>query len=295
MRAALLNWFTLGSPSSAGIVQVRGVGDVHVTQSNIDQAARMGRGSNPQAELFDITTRRDREPQYGIDKLIPQRDFLLPNPDQYPAPKQVADDLTLEQYARASHNRATLALVFTDIVKSTDLGNRLRDDVWLSILMQHFTRARTLIAKHNGYLIKFIGDACMVVFLTTIDAFRFTIELMEDTGHPWISIRAGLHFGGLLVVADDLFGPQVNLTSRIQSMVPGFGLAMSEGAYNDLRPAIGPQATNMRFAAITQTPKNFPHIRVIQFRSKPIVEMESKRIQARTAAGLEVPLQAPAK
>src|SRR5437588_5960184 len=134
---------------------------------------------------------------------------------------------SLQEYAGAPHNKGTLALVFTDIVGSTALNNHFGDDEWLSMLLQHFDRARELIDENHGYLIKFIGDSCMVAFRTTVDAFRFCTSFFVDTGHPFVSIRAGFHFGSVLIVDDDVYGSMVNLTARIQHSVESSGIAIS--------------------------------------------------------------------
>ena len=46
---------------------------------------------------------------------------------------------SLQEYAGAPHNKGTLALVFTDIVGSTELNNHFGDDEWLSILFPRQT------------------------------------------------------------------------------------------------------------------------------------------------------------
>src|SRR6266480_2657413 len=152
---------------------------------------------------------------------------------------------SLQEYAGAPHNKGTLALVFTDIVGSTEMNNHFGDDEWLFILLQHFDRARQLIDEHHGYLIKFIGDSCMVAFRTTVDAFHFSTKFFMDSGHEFITIRAGFRFGSVLIVDDDVYGSMVNLTSRIQHSIDGWGIATSDPAFKDVKGVLGRSAPQM--------------------------------------------------
>ena len=59
----------------------------------------------------------------------------------------------------AGGDRATLAIVFTDVVGSTKLYEDLGDEKMDEVRQQHFDTGRSHLAKHNGYEIKTMGDA----------------------------------------------------------------------------------------------------------------------------------------
>ena len=64
----------------------------------------------------------------------------------------------------AGGRRATLAIVFTDVVGSAALGNLLADDrMKKEIRDPHFTRGAELIAVNDGRLIKTNGDSIIEV------------------------------------------------------------------------------------------------------------------------------------
>jgi len=193
---------------------------------------------------------------------------------------------SLQDYAGAPQNKGTLALVFTDIVDSTELNNHLGDDEWLCILQLHFARARQLIHEHNGYLIKFIGDSCMVAFRTTVDAFRFSTQFFLDTGHEFVSIRAGFHFGGVLIEDDDVYGSMVNLTSRIQHSMERWGIAISDPAFKDVKGVLGRNAPQMEEKRTYPPLKGFRHQAVWQISSKEMRRAERERRRAREEAGV---------
>ena len=65
----------------------------------------------------------------------------------------------------AEGDRVTLAIVFTDVVGSTAMGEKLKDERMSEIRRAHFTQSRTLIAQfNNGREIKTIGDSFMAAF-----------------------------------------------------------------------------------------------------------------------------------
>jgi class 3 adenylate cyclase len=193
---------------------------------------------------------------------------------------------SLQEYAGAPHNKGTLALVFTDIVGSTDLNSHFGDDDWLSILLLHFERARELIEINHGYLIKFIGDSCMVAFRTTLDAFRFSVDFYLDTGHPYVTIKAGFHFGSVLIVDDDVYGSMVNLTSRIQHSCESWGIAMSDPAFKDVKGVRGRSAPKIGERATRPALKGFPTQIVWQISTDEMQKAETERKRERRKNGI---------
>ena len=135
------------------------------------------------------------------------------------------------------------ALVFTDILGSTSLWEMCHEGMRLG-LQVHNATIRTLIAAHNGYEVKTIGDAFMVSFATLDKAILFGIEVQEalsvaewpaelletpacakDASGEWagIRIRIGVNYGEVTVERNettgrvDYFGPLVNRAARLES------------------------------------------------------------------------------
>lgn len=141
--------------------------------------------------------------------------------------------------------RAIIALVFTDIIDSTVIGKRLGDPAWIEVLIKHFERARHYIAQCGGYEVKLVGDSCMVAFLTADKALRFALALLNDTGDPLISIRAGIHVGTVRVVENDIYGLMVNYTSRVQHAMKRCGIAFSPAAKSEIESQLGDAVKNL--------------------------------------------------
>jgi hypothetical protein len=127
---------------------------------------------------------------------------------------------TLEEWLGSS---SVLAIVFTDIIGSTDLGHQLGDQRWLDLLNIHFTHARRMTSKYDGHEIKVFGDSYMVAFRTAVEAVDFAVAFQGNTGDERIRIKAGLHVGRARIIDDDILGfhddilgIMVNYTPRIE-------------------------------------------------------------------------------
>jgi class 3 adenylate cyclase len=97
--------------------------------------------------------------------------------------------LTMRDWARA--DQLNIALVFTDIVGSTELAARLGNSMWIELLIRHFNEARRTCLMMGGYEIKLIGDAYMAAFKSIVEAYTFVKFLYFDTGDPLIEIQGG--------------------------------------------------------------------------------------------------------
>lgn len=130
--------------------------------------------------------------------------------------------------------RVTLAIVFTDVVGSTALGEEIRDEAMNEVRRVHFTQSRRLIDKFKGREIKTIGDSFMTAFKSTDSALDYARELQKNTGHPRIKIRAGIHIGPMYVEEDDVFGGAVNFAARVVGIIKGAEIWLSDRAKEDI-------------------------------------------------------------
>ncbi len=130
--------------------------------------------------------------------------------------------------------KTTLAVVFTDIVGSTALGNEIGDEAMAEMREGHFRQGRGLIHKHRGYEIKTIGDAFMVAFHTAGQALDFALDLSADTGHERVKIRAGIHVGAVRIEEEDAFGAVVTYAARVVSWARGPEIWLSGRVKQDI-------------------------------------------------------------
>ncbi|HWT03300.1 MAG TPA: adenylate/guanylate cyclase domain-containing protein [Pyrinomonadaceae bacterium] len=134
----------------------------------------------------------------------------------------------------AGDERVTLAIVFTDVVGSTELGEKLRDAKMNEVRRAHFEQSRKLIGQHKGRGIKTIGDSFMVAFRSVDKALDYARALQADPGDPRVPVRAGIHIGPMQVEENDVFGGTVNFAARVVSAITGAEIWLSDPAKKDL-------------------------------------------------------------
>ena len=116
----------------------------------------------------------------------------------------------------AREARKTVTVVFSDVVSSTALGERLDPESLRRVMSRYFDEVRTVLDRHGGTVEKFIGDAVMAVFgvptLHEDDALRavraaveirealqaLNAELERERG-VGISARIGISTGEVVV------------------------------------------------------------------------------------------------
>lgn len=134
----------------------------------------------------------------------------------------------------AGGEQVTLAIVFTDVVGSTALGEAIRDEAMNTVRRAHFTQSRRLIEEFQGREVKTIGDSFMAAFKCVASALDYARALQKNTGHPQVQIRAGLHIGPMQVEESDLFGGTVNFAARVIGAITDAEIWLSERAKEDI-------------------------------------------------------------
>lgn len=106
----------------------------------------------------------------------------------------------------------------------------------LELLDQQRELLGPIIDRHNGHLIKTIGDGLLAEFASAVEAAECAIEMQgklveRNQGlevHRRFEIRIGLHVGDIVVREGDVLGDGVNVASRIEACAPPGGIAVSE-------------------------------------------------------------------
>jgi class 3 adenylate cyclase len=115
----------------------------------------------------------------------------------------------------ADTDRALAAILFTDIVGSTDQAALLGDRRWRLLLDTHDAVCRTVIERHRGRLVKLTGDGVLATFEGPGRAIRCAAALRDAFDPLGIQIRAGLHTGEVEVRGDDIGGIGVHVAARV--------------------------------------------------------------------------------
>jgi class 3 adenylate cyclase len=148
----------------------------------------------------------------------------------------VASAVEVEQPDLTSHAApdGTVTILFSDIEGSTAMAERMGDDRWLEVLRSHNDVVRQHIAAQGGVEVKSIGDGFMVAFGSARRALRCAVGIQRSlaerrvsSGDEPVSVRIGLHTGEVIAEANDFFGKNVILASRIAARAAGREILVS--------------------------------------------------------------------
>jgi class 3 adenylate cyclase len=122
------------------------------------------------------------------------------------------------------HDSGIRTILFTDIVGSTSLTQRLGDDAGMALLKVHDDIVRSALASFGGREIKHTGDGVMASFLSAAAAVRCATNIHQTLSeHTWqgddccVKVRIGAAAGEPVESNRDLFGSTVQLASRLCS------------------------------------------------------------------------------
>ncbi len=123
--------------------------------------------------------------------------------------------LTDDGLAEAPGTSGPQTILFTDMVSSTALTQRLGDDAAHTLLRRHNSTVRAALADHDGREIKHTGDGIMASFGSAVAAVTAALRIQTDLTGSEIGARIGLNAGEPIAEDGDLFGIAVQLAARI--------------------------------------------------------------------------------
>jgi class 3 adenylate cyclase len=115
-------------------------------------------------------------------------------------------------------------VLFTDIVGSTSLTQRLGDDAVMELLKIHDAIVRGALSAYGGREVKHTGDGIMASFSSAVSAVRAAMQIQQalseharqNAEFP-MTIRIGAAAGEPVESNRDLFGSTVQLAARLCS------------------------------------------------------------------------------
>ena len=128
----------------------------------------------------------------------------------------------------------TVTILFSDIEGSTQMTERLGDQRWLQLLREHNRMVREQVAAHGGFEVKSQGDGFMIAFQSARRALLCAVAIQRafatyaaEHADEALRVRIGLHAGEVIKEADDFFGKNVILASRIAAQAQGGEILVS--------------------------------------------------------------------
>ena len=191
-----------------------------------------------------------------------------------------ANHETLEGWAGSQY--LSLGLVFTDIVASTEIGIKLGDKHWIEQLFRHFAKGREIASRFDSHVVKVIGDSLMLAFRTASDAVSFAVGFAQNTGVEHIGIRVGINSGDVEIRENDIYGLNVNFTSRVQHALPAEGILVAGSVKEDYQKQFG-VSSNVHFDSCEVDLKSFGTRTVYSVRSFDLTMARTNQRNARSS------------
>jgi len=206
------------------------------------------------AQIDAIESRVDEPPlEDGTEPAVLRARFLLPSMPRileyaWRRHMQVAARRRLVREAGASSGQTTVTVGFADLVGFTALSQQVDAHELAAIVDRFESTAYDIVGSLGGRLVKMIGDEVMFavdgagigvqIALTLADAYHDDESLSD--------VRVGLACGAALEREGDLFGPTVNLASRIVSIAYAGSVVVSGDVHDQVEDHPGLRWKSLR-------------------------------------------------
>jgi class 3 adenylate cyclase len=161
-------------------------------------------------------------------------------------------------HARAGNNdRVLAAVLFTDIVRSTEQSAAMGDRRWRTLLDSHDAIVRGLIEQGQGRLIKLTGDGVVATFDGPGRAVQCAASMRDALHTLAIEIRVGIHTGEIERRGHDISGIGVNVAARVMELARP-GEILVSGAIPLLMAGSGVKFENRGEWALKGVPGEWP-------------------------------------
>ena len=119
--------------------------------------------------------------------------------------------------ARPTHAAGTAIILFTDIVSSTELTERMGDVAFRDASRALDARLRAAIRDAGGTAIdgKLLGDGVLATFPSAAQAIDGARRCLTLSAASELGLHMGLHAGDVIREEGNVFGGAVNIASRI--------------------------------------------------------------------------------
>jgi len=165
-------------------------------------------------------------------------------------------------------SRVNMIVMYVDLVGSTDITLSLPEEKVAIIIRAFAQEMCKVIEQHDGYVLKFVGDAVIGYFVAealpliaandAVNCAKSMLAVVEkginpilnQYDYPELKIKIGMDFGKNIIVRYgankekshvDILGPSMNIAAKIQSSAYPNQILIGEDVYSRLPPDIQQQ------------------------------------------------------
>jgi adenylate cyclase len=149
---------------------------------------------------------------------------------------------SLSEAAGRGRGAQEMAVMFTDLAGFSSWALKAGDEPALALLREVGTRVETTVARHEGRVVKRLGDGVMATFLeaqaaieAALDAQHQVAEIEVDGYRP--SMRVGVHWGSPRKLGGDYLGVDVNTAARVGDAAKPGEVLVSDALLARIDPA----------------------------------------------------------
>jgi class 3 adenylate cyclase len=113
--------------------------------------------------------------------------------------------------------RSLLALLFTDIVGSTEQIVALGDERWRLLLGRYRAAVRQELSRYSGHEVDTAGDAFFATFERPAQAVSCAVAIRSAAAPLGIELRTGIHLGEVEMRGEKVSGLEVHAAARIMA------------------------------------------------------------------------------
>jgi class 3 adenylate cyclase len=120
------------------------------------------------------------------------------------------------------------AVLFTDVVASTEQQARMGRREWSRVAEDHDAMVRSALTRHRGHEVKTMGDGFLATFDASGRALRCAAEILAGAKDLGLELRAGVHTGEVEARGDDIAGLAVTIAKRLCDLAAPGQVLVSE-------------------------------------------------------------------
>ncbi len=162
-------------------------------------------------------------------------------------------------------SRVNMIVLYVDLVGSTDITLSLPEEKVAIIIRSFAQEMAEVIRQHDGYVLKFVGDAVIGYFIAealpllaadnAVNCAKTMVTIVEkglnpilnQYDYPELKIKIGMDYGKNIIVrygADkekshvDILGPAMNIASKIQHVAEPNQILIGEDVYTRIHSSL---------------------------------------------------------
>lgn len=113
--------------------------------------------------------------------------------------------------------RLLSAVLFTDLVGSTERASSIGDEGWKSVLDHHDAAICATVGRAGGSVVKTTGDGALALLPSAGGCLRAASTILRELRAEGLDARIGVHLGDIDRRGADVSGLAVNIASRAMS------------------------------------------------------------------------------